>query len=341
MLACFPKVCFRLCDEIKWYRSTAEHGLWYQSTTSVAACPKHARDTGGCSQSSSSVLPALAPQCPVCMWSWAAEETAVPGEQNCLLCWFSSSRGAFGTRHWQDAAVSPLVLSLAFTMHKRFQRMRKLWIPFSCFLNMPLTWSLWRMRSSFPPFIFSPALLKAPCSLLCLCCHAVTATATSQDFPSCFSGFIKDLKYSGSWWSCAKTLAQFNWNSKGSVNSFVIIVRFYYFDFFFYLLGQPPAFAAILTHKMAKINQDVASLKNTSHDRNLQQITLSCGLDWMCPYLPWSLWARDSAGWLKWGCESSSMNPLLMFQWRGGKEDYKWTGVSKAGNILAGVLYLL
>lgn len=50
-----------------------------------------------------------------------------------------SSRDAVGIRRWQDAAVSPLVSSLGFTMYKHFQRMRKLWTPFSCFLNMPLT----------------------------------------------------------------------------------------------------------------------------------------------------------------------------------------------------------
>lgn len=65
------------------------------------------------------------------------------------------------------------------------------------------------------------------------------------------------------------------------------------------------------------------------------ELWLGLGCAWIC------LDPKDSAGWVKWGCESSSTNPLLMFQWRGGKEDYKWTGVSKAGNVLAGVLYLL
>lgn len=94
------------------------------------------------------------PQCPVCMWSCAGEENVWGEFQEsrivfCVdLALSISSRGAFGTRHWQDAAVTPLVLSLDFTMHKHSQRMRKLWIPFSCFLNMPLTWSLWRMLFS-------------------------------------------------------------------------------------------------------------------------------------------------------------------------------------------------
>lgn len=35
------------------------------------------------------------------------------------------------------------------------------------------------------------------------------------------------------------------------------------------LLGQPPAFAAILTRETAKINQDVISMKNIFHYRHL------------------------------------------------------------------------
>lgn len=53
------------------------------------------------------------------------------------------------------------------------------------------------------------------------------------------------------------------------------------------LLGQPPAFAAILTRERAKINQDVPSMKNIFCDRNLQDITLSCGLGWTVPASAW------------------------------------------------------
>lgn len=80
MLECFPKVYFSLCDEIRRYKSPAECGLWYWTITSVAAHPKRAWDTGGCSQSAlvqqlCFTCTGSCSQCRVCMWSCAGEDT--------------------------------------------------------------------------------------------------------------------------------------------------------------------------------------------------------------------------------------------------------------------------